>query len=173
MKPRRLFFALWPNDAERAQIVSIADQVQSRHASRIITTNLHITLAFLGSVSESQYLQLCQMAGQLRCAPLSLRLDRIELWQRAGIICLLPEQVGAELLALRQALDSGLASCGLPPEQRPYCPHVSLFRNARDCAPLEAIEPVIWRASEFCLVQSGTHLGGVEYRVLQRWPLQN
>ena len=66
-------------------------------------------------------------------------------------------------------LNREAANCGLQTETRPYQPHITLARHARYLPSLN-IDPVVWRAESFCLVESCSEPGGVNYKVRRQWP---
>jgi 2'-5' RNA ligase len=73
------------------------------------------------------------------------------------------------LNALEQRLWDALEPRGFAREERTYRPHVTLARRAR--AVEEAVDPVVWHASEIALAESLPVPRGVHYEILERWPL--
>ncbi len=53
----RLFYALWPDDAARAQLAQAAAALNVHDGQRVRDENLHLTLVFLGAVDAE-----CQAA---------------------------------------------------------------------------------------------------------------
>jgi 2'-5' RNA ligase len=50
-RPFKLFFALWPSDDQRAALVALTGPAIAPIAGKPVqSANLHVTLAFLGSV---------------------------------------------------------------------------------------------------------------------------
>jgi len=74
-----------------------------------------------------------------------------------------------EAVGLVSALEAAVADCGLHTDTRPYIPHITLARHAR-YLPDVKIEPIVWRAEAFCLVESCSEPDGVCYKVRQQWP---
>jgi 2'-5' RNA ligase len=74
-----------------------------------------------------------------------------------------------EAAGLVSALETAVADCGLHTDTRPYIPHITLARHAR-YLPDVKIEPIVWRAEAFCLVESCSEPDGVCYKVRQQWP---
>jgi 2'-5' RNA ligase len=168
---RRLFFALWPDDGVRAQIQSAAQALIPRQAKAVPGDNLHVTLAFLGTVAGPARGCLERAAAAIRLPAFTLRLDRCGCWRRPRVVWLGAEPAPAALLALVRALAAGMVDCGLEPERRPYQVHLTVARKARHALRQGAIEPIEWRVDKFCLVQSLTLPEGAGYRVLHSWPL--
>jgi 2'-5' RNA ligase len=168
-QPRRarLFFALWPDDAVRQRVTAYR-QAKGRP---IPSENWHITLVFLGAVTPEQQAAVAAAADDVRAPPFRLRLDRLGGWRRAGIAWLGASHVPGALLGLYQQLQEAAHSAGIGIETRAYKPHLTLARNAPAIAP-QAIEPIDWDITEFCLVESETRPEGARYVVRRRWPLQ-
>ena len=70
---------------------------------------------------------------------------------------------------LVDALNKKVTSCGLHTDTRTYQPHITLARHAH-FLPEISFEPIVWRAESFCLVESCSEPGGVNYIVRQQWP---
>jgi 2'-5' RNA ligase len=172
---RRLFFALWPTQA-RQQALCAATQaaVQVSGGRAIGADSLHLTLAFLGPIPECEIAS-ARSAGQRVAAawrsrsPLETRLDTLNYWRKAQILCALAHESGASLLAheLRQALVTG----GFSPDPRPFRAHVTLARKVvrepNDCT----ISPVIWPFTSFALIESRTDPRGAAYSIVDSWTL--
>jgi len=70
---------------------------------------------------------------------------------------------------LVDALNREVAICGLQTDTRPYQPHITLARHARYLPDIK-LEPIVWRAESFCLVESCSEPEGVSYKVREQWP---
>lgn len=66
-EPKRLFFAIDLPDEARAQIIAWrAVHFASEDGRPVAAANLHLTLAFLGNVSNDKQRALAQLAGRIR-----------------------------------------------------------------------------------------------------------
>jgi 2'-5' RNA ligase len=171
-KPQRLFFALWPDDDFRQQLHRHCKSLLRHAGGRPVPTeNQHITLAFLGNVDALQRQCIETMADAIRCPPFELVLDKAGHWARSRVLWLAPSQPPEPLAALASALHAGASDCGLKMESRPFRAHLTLKRKlARAPQGLE-FKPVWWQVKSFVLVRSVTFQQGVQYEVLQEWPL--
>lgn len=162
----RLFFAL-PCPTGAAAQIDAWRQGQHFTGKPVPTTNLHVTLAFIGHVPESRLQQLRQLPTWLPLADLAfdLHLDRLDCWPD-GLLHLAPSQPPEALLKLAGALQQQLQLDGLSLEQRPYRPHLTLARDSRPAA-IGASPNFAWRVDQLHLYQST----GGQYRSLQHWPL--
>jgi 2'-5' RNA ligase len=169
---RRLFFALWPDEDTRAAIATLARKQIHPQAKWVAADNLHITLAFPGTVTVHVQVCLEASAGKLTGAPFELFIDRLGYWPGPRIIWAAPSQTPPELWSLASSLREVLAACGLTPENRPYLAHITLARKANRALTVTRIAPIPWSIRQFCLVESVSEPAGVRYRVLRAWPLE-
>jgi RNA 2',3'-cyclic 3'-phosphodiesterase len=194
---RRLFFALWPDETMREAMARATQEAARASGGRPVPAgNLHVTLAFLGSVPEGRLPELAAIGR--RVAPLSgegessgcdepgveLVFDHLEYWRGAHVLCALPARQPACAATLARRLQERLSESGFAPDPataqsagfnmaKPFRPHVTLARKAlRLPRPME-MEAVTWRFAEFVLVQSKTDPEGAEYRVLESFTLGN
>lgn len=172
-EPQRLFFALWPDAAVRERIAHWAERCGHHCGGRQVPDgNLHITLAFAGSVPPERRICLEAAAGEVAMPAFDIRLDRLGYWSRACCLWLSASRPPTGLGELASVLRSALPECGLEPETRPYRMHITLRRRARRGPPVREIEPIAWHARDFALVVSQTLPEGARYEVLRRWPLR-
>ena len=171
-KKQRLFFALWPDKALRAQLVRRSKSLMKAARGRPVPAdNLHITLAFLGRVDARQRQCLEAMADAIRCPPFELTLDCAGHWSRSRVLWWAPSVCPDVLSLLAAALHTGATECGLSLDDRPYRPHLSLMRKVSRGPDAMAVDPLRWAASHFALVRSVPIPEGVRYQVLREWPL--
>lgn len=171
---QRLFLALWPNESVRSRLTEVRDFVAARHHGKPVDSrNLHITLAFLGSVAADQQRCAAAAAAAVAVPSFTLVLDSLGHWPRpkvswVGSACA-PDAMHDLMVYLRRAL----TRCGFELDNRPFRPHVTLLRKTHGkpgFAPLLA-PPVEWRVTQIHLVASVTRPEGAEYRIVGTWPL--
>lgn len=135
--------------------------------------NLHLTLAFLGDCEEGLLTCLDEVGAALRGQPFELIFDRLGHFQRARVLWLGVSQPPRELLELQAHLAGLLASrCGVPRDERPFAPHLTLRRDARHPCPWpEGMPPVSWRVEGVVLVESLHGPNGVHYQPIRAWAL--
>jgi 2'-5' RNA ligase len=166
---RRVFFALWPDDATRSALVRATKHAVALCGGRpIAKERLHITVAFLAGVTEEQ-LASARTVGPVAVGPFDLTLDLLGVWPQSRVLWLAGRHIPDELNALETELWARLEQRGFEPEERIYRPHLTLARRAR--AVEEAVDPVTWRVTDLALVESLPHGRNVHYEVLERWPL--
>lgn len=166
---KRVFFALWPDDAARDAIAR-----ESRRAVRLsggrptAKRNLHVTVAFLGSI-DADALERAASVPPMETGPFELELDTLGFFPGSRVLWLGPRHVPDALIALEQKLWDGLEAHGFEREPRIYRPHITLSRRARGVD--EAIKPVRWRVDRLALVESVPLHRNVHYAPLRDWPL--
>ncbi|MFI8222548.1 RNA 2',3'-cyclic phosphodiesterase [Pseudomonas sp. NPDC085632] len=167
---KRLFFALDCPPAQRKAIAQWRGELGLRTGKPVPTDNFHLTLLFLGAVPLAQINEVCEAAGQVRTPgePLKISLDRLQVWHRAGVLSLAPDQAPQALLRLVYALEQAMLPFGFEETPREFRPHLTLARDYRAPEPESAAPPEFYlRAERFALFES--HKG--RYRVLQDWSL--
>ncbi len=165
----RLFFALWPDAEVRKQINKVKNLAARQQRGRSMQAgNLHLTLAFLGSVSEEQYECVLERAGQIEFTPFTITLDHIGGFNRAKVVWLGLQEKPFALMQLAAQLHEQATDCGISVDDKPYNPHVTLMRKV-DRPQSLVIEPIYWQVDHFCLMQSVTLQEGVQYKVINSW----
>jgi 2'-5' RNA ligase len=167
---KRLFFALDCAPAQRKAIAQWRSALQLRSGRPVPAENFHLTLKFLGSVGVAQIADICTAAASVHTsdAHLAVMLDRMDVWRRAGVLVLAPEQAPPVLLRLVYDLEQVLLPFGLEDAPREFRPHLTLARDFRASVPESDTPPeFLLRADRFTLFES--HKGC--YRALAEWPL--
>ena len=169
----RVFFALWPEAAERRQLAAWQAPLKRLCGGRAMRgETLHNTLVFIGNV-ELYGLEVLQLAAQeVGGESFELCFDEARYWGHNHIVYAAPRHMPRQPENLVSALEQRLTAHRFKFDRREYKPHVTLLRNARwSDAPLPAMRPVCWQARDFALVQSVPRDGLTDYRVLARFPL--
>ncbi len=189
---RRLFFAFWPNEAQRAALAqAVAESLRACGGRAVPTDNLHVTLAFLGSVPEGRVAELDRIASRVAAAlppeasSRSLSFDRLEHWARPQILVALgsEEREGvhfgagaraaqpASLPALALRLKDETAAAGFSPDLKPFRAHVTVARKVAHALAAHATRAVQWHCDAFALVESRPHAAGPLYSVVESYLL--
>ena len=186
-RKRRMFAALLPNDQLRDQInrltllgISAAD---INHIHPVPAANLHLTLAFYGEIDQQTQVAISAELAEIATEPFEIRLDQIEFWPKAGILCLVPTEPPAQLLQLAAYADRAKCAWSQQRPQRrrsrsdrvlskqPFSAHVTLARRVTALPPLVQPAPLNWTVDGVSLVESVPVAGHREYRIREFWPL--
>jgi 2'-5' RNA ligase len=164
---RRVFFALWPDAATRAALFKATRAAVRDGGGRPTPArNLHVTLAFLGPVTEGMLAELSAL-GPLPSPAFDLELDRLGYWERAQILWVGPGHVPPPLASLEAALWQRLVALGFARDPRPYFPHVTIARKAQ--AARGVVRAVTWPVRGFALVESRPGPRSSRYELLASW----
>jgi RNA 2',3'-cyclic 3'-phosphodiesterase len=140
----------------------------------------HVTLQFLGSTSPDQYLCVIDRLRDLRSPPISIHLDSLGFFDRAGVF-FAGVRLTPELSALQQQVIAATAPCGFPAEFRDYHPHITLARSKgkEGRHGIQHLKTKVERqptfaaikARKFLLYESLTRPSGPHYEIRERFPL--
>ena len=185
---RRLFFALWPDAATRTRLAALVPALPAEPltGARVSPAqNLHLTLAFLGTVAASAEAQLRGLAkdnaGRPPLSsepsvppPLTLSLDTLGCWPRGGILFAAPSFTPAGLIALAVDVSAMARAAGVAMRSdAAFRAHVTLARrvSAGVAWPWPLAEPIAWSVDRYALVWSRPTPAGSLYEVVETWPL--
>ncbi|NNM81107.1 MAG: RNA 2',3'-cyclic phosphodiesterase [Burkholderiales bacterium] len=164
--PERVFFALWPDEATRWRLEAVSKLLHRCCDGKVTRPeSIHLTLAFLGEVEDSQ--PLCAIASKISANSFEINIDRAGYWKHNRIAWAGTSEIPSALAELEKKLRTALEASGYLLEKRPFLPHVTLLRRGFAPKTLPGFEPFQWSVSAFCLVRSSD--GG--YEILEKWPL--
>lgn len=174
----RVFFGLWPSPELAGQLAGIADAAAGQFGGRPTRPDtIHLTLAFLGDVPETQLPMLCEAASRIGFPSFDLNIDHLGFWPRQRLLWAgchgTPTALPALASDLLRAL--GVAGFSVRERERPFVPHVTLVRKLplnphTDIAhQLPALAPISWRCGEFVLIRSQLGVGGSRYHEIARF----
>jgi 2'-5' RNA ligase len=182
----RVFFALWPDEAVRAELAHATQKAARGSGGRPVPSeNLHATLLFLGSVAESRVADLVGVAARAASAAEvgasiesgatpDFLFDRVELWTKAHVLVATTSATVSPAHTLAQALANVLqretAALRFTPDLKSFRAHVTLARKVVRVSRALEMRPVRWSLDGFALVQSRTEPEGSVYTVLGRFP---
>ena len=141
--------------------------------------NLHLTLAFLGSVPEDRIPELTPIAARMAVAfqdvasaPTEIELNTLDHWRKSEILCATSSgQVPASAVALAETLKRMLTENGFAPDLKPFRVHATLARKVRHVTRERNMPPVLWSFRDFHLVESRTAPTGALYSSHEIYPL--
>jgi 2'-5' RNA ligase len=170
----RCFIALVPDAATRDAQAALPVAVGAR---RVPLDQLHMTLAFLGSVAPDQGLALARELSSVVVPLPRQRAEGSEYWPNAAHPRLVVVPFGGEngLADLEARVRELVAGFGLPVDtHRPFRPHITLARFSRSVRPAResvvggAIAAVTPRFDALTLYSSTLARHGARYRPLAR-----
>ena len=171
-KDIRLFFALWPDDALRAELHRASNTITvERPARRVPHYNLHLTLHFIGNVFLGKMDCLRQQARLVEAEAFEISIDRQGNFRKPRVAWLGCREIPLALQELHKQLGQRLQFCDYRPETRHYNPHVTVARKIGAIADSPGFAPIAWKVGAFSLVEVRRIENGVQYRVIETFPL--
>ena len=167
----RLFIAINFNDATRAKLIALRDELQNKatYGRFPASDNLHLTLVFLGESGEKQTADAKSAMDAVNFEPFIVTIDRIGLFRRhGGDIWWAGVRESKPLLNLHGDLTKKLADVGFELEKRKFSPHVTLGREVETNEPPREIEPFSETVSSFELMKSEHTRGKLVYTAIHK-----
>lgn len=194
----RIFVGIDLDSEIRARISRFIEGVEgfAPEARWVRPESLHITLKFIGEKTSAQVEAVTERLRQIKVSAFDIRCLGYGFFPtaKAARVFWIGIEAKSQLAELAAKVDLALAELGIPREDRPYSPHLTLARNsARSGSPkwrkgdgsntafavlekrLVAMGPLDFgtmKANEFILYQSQLSSGGSKYTKLQRFSLQ-
>ncbi len=137
---------------------------------------IHLTLRFLGEISDAQTVQLVEkLKGLEAFAPFTVEVGRFGFFPdaRRPRVFWAGVSLPPELVQLAQRIETLVRELGFPPEHRDFRPHLTLarFKSPKPCPELTALlsgaqaeTPGAFTVSEYFLWESRLSPAGSEYR---------
>lgn len=177
----RLFLGLWPSTETVQLLQPEAEKILQRagvQGRALAPQHWHITLAFLGSTTATQWQQLVQQAQTWKLSlPPTVFLDRLGQFKEAEVLWLGADPNSNAYMLLQQAqqqLWQLLEGLGWQAEDRTFVPHVSLLRQVQlfshQLSDIE-INPVVWHNASLKLIVSLPNTDRSDYYQVQNLPL--
>jgi 2'-5' RNA ligase len=161
---QRLFFALVPGAQVRHRIEQVQLQMGATDARRVPGDNFHITLAFLGQVQNNRQGDLLKAMSQVALPPCELYLECCGWFKRPRVGWIGTRAVPEPVLIFQSNLAETIREHGFELDDRPWKPHITVYRKMRMPPVKVAFEPIRWEFESYSLMVSESRPGGVQYR---------
>jgi len=193
----RIFIGIDLDPEVRARISRFLEGVESfaPHARWVRPESLHITLKFIGEQAPERVEAITERLRRVESSAFAIRSGGYGFFPtaKAPRVFWIGIHAGPELAELAGRIDVAVAELGIPREDRPFSPHLTLARGGRAGSPKRrkgdgpnAMFAVLEKrlaatseldfgtmtAREFILYQSQLSPGGSKYTKLQRFPLR-
>jgi len=166
---RRIFFALWPNEKVRLKIFEAYNnsgfsQLDGREFK---LDNLHLTLYFLGNVTNEQFDSALNAAAKIEFKAFDLTLDYFDIFKKPKVLWMGCSVLPSALASLYENLGRVLSEYDFVLDSRTFTPHVTLMRKLKQYE-FDITPPVInWRVNEFGLIESVVSENAVTYKPIK------
>lgn len=178
----RLFVAIELPENVKAALIALQQRVfPAARWSKY--TQMHLTLHFIGAVTDAQFAAIRAALGTVQRPPFDLTLRGVGVFPHQDRARVLWAGVARApgLLQLHQQLAEALKPTGFTPEDRPYAPHVTLARF-HQAPPRDSVQQYLlaqqrfatphFTVSEFILFSSDLQPDGAVYTPEQRYSLR-
>jgi RNA 2',3'-cyclic 3'-phosphodiesterase len=194
----RIFIGIDLDDEIRTMIARFLDGVRgfAPDARWVRPESLHITLKFIGEQKPEQVEAISERLPRVEGRAMDIRLGGHGFFPTAKSprVFWIGIQAGPELAALASNIDTAVAELGIPREDRPFSPHLTLARGGggsgspkwrkgdrpnsafavleKRLAAMGELDLGTMTAREFILYQSQLSPKGSKYTKLQHFPLK-
>jgi RNA 2',3'-cyclic 3'-phosphodiesterase len=180
----RCFIAIeLPEDVHReldAVIARLKEQVKGADVKWVSASSIHLTLKFLGEVTEDHIDQVSHLltATCVPATPMRLRITSLGMFTSRGVPRVVWARISGDaerLATLATSIDEALGRAGFERERRPFAPHLTLARvrpeaDGRTAALLRSAvedtqlpQDLLFDAREISLMRSQLTPGGAIY----------
>ena len=150
----RLFFALWPDDAVRAELARWSRELHALCGGRpTLPENLHVTIAFLGGVADARVAEVERAANEVAPKAVSLVLDQAGYWKHNRIAWAGASTTPPALEEMVRELRGALTRERVDLDPKEFVSHVTLVREAREPPAMPALAQIRWEVDAFALVK--------------------
>jgi RNA 2',3'-cyclic 3'-phosphodiesterase len=164
----RYFFAIKPDHKSRDRMMVLARSNLCCSGRWVKNDNLHLTLLFLGSLTDEQQYNLLYKTNKIDFPELELRLNKTGYFKKSQVAWLGFDTVPESLLILNQQLLKAAKQSKIAISQQTYKPHVTLIRKS-DKINSVVVSSVNWKVSEFFLFKSVDTRQGIKYQVVEKF----
>lgn len=173
--PRRLFLGVEMPAFIQARLAKL--QADLPGARWQWPEDMHLTLRFLGSLTEEQQAHIRQAMQGLDVLPFDIGIRGVGSF--SAKVFWAAVQANPQLHLLKHRIDQRLARIGIPAEDREFVPHVTLARTPESQASVaqsflakhHALELAPWTVRQLTLFRSKPGTSGPVYRVVERYSL--
>lgn len=172
---QRLFFAVDISAHDKALIHQWWQQQGIVDVRAITPTNYHITLAFLGMLTEQQKKKFIELvtnytANNVFASNYSITLAKLAYFKKPQVAYLTFKSFPTTLVALANFISQQAKTMGLFQEERAFLPHISIARKVKHPLSIMQLNHAI-TINSFSLYHSESTNDGVKYTALKRWQL--
>lgn len=178
---QRLFLGFAPTDSQRAYLSELQQQLichLNPEAKAVSVSNLHLTLCFMGQANNEQKIALLDAVDRLVKPRFSVRLNQLDVWPNAQVCCLKGDDIEPPLAQFAKQTQEIADRLQLHRNEHNFCPHISLFRKAKQWTLDESALLQLKGMNTLTLTPDNLHLyhskstsTGVEYHILDSWAL--
>jgi 2'-5' RNA ligase len=169
----RYFLGLDLSPTSKIALEQWRERALPRFEKLVPAANFHITLCFLGQVSDKTLDILCSQMDNVESGRISVDLDQMGYWAKPKILFLAPSRVPANLSILAKVTEKIANHCQIDMRQGEYKPHITIARGLKNNPPCELFKPnVSCDFDHIHLFESVSGKHGVRYPIRKSWSLR-
>lgn len=167
----RLFFALELPAKDKAAISHWRELSFGMFAKPVPMENLHLTLCFLGDVSQHQEQQLIILTDQIQAQVINMDFSDIGVFSKPGVLYMAPCGDFSPATKLAAILNKFALQLSIKVEKRAFKPHITLFRKVKSLPGVEQPPLFSIQFRNLVLYRSTRGPNSVIYRDVASWAL--
>ena len=150
----RCFIAAWPDSSTRVALARLSDDVAQRITHRRATRvdDLHLTLAFIGELTDDVAFDLDADIAAFRFEPMDWQIDMLGFFEPGGILWAGGDPT-VSLVDLAGRIRALLDRANIAYDPRPLAPHITLLRGVKSFAA-QRVAAIPWRVASIALYRS-------------------
>lgn len=169
----RYFLGLDLSPADKLAVERWREKALPKFDKFVPAANFHITLSFLGQVTDTALDTLCSEMDNIECSKVSLRLEQMGYWSKPKVLFIAPMHVCENLSNLAKTTFRIAKLAKIDMKYLEYRPHVTIARGIKNNPPCELFQPNIACAfDKVHLFESVSGNSGVRYPIRRSWPLK-
>lgn len=165
-----MFLGFWPNEEQIDQLYAI-QSVYAQMGRAVLPENFHITLLFLGNVSNQGVDNLRHGLSSLRVQPFTVQLDRFGYFDKTKIFWIGPTHVPTQMSDLFRYVRQHAQRCDIRHLTKKYTPHATLLRQCEGLSTQPIKQAIEWPIDEFHLIESRMEPEGAHYFTVDTFAL--
>jgi len=173
-KLNRLFFAVELSSLLKTQLLTFQDSFSELDAVAVPADNFHITLSFLGNVTERQLENLLDSIEPLPIPAFEVSTCDLIYWPKPAVMALSLNDANNQLLNCKNAIEKQLTQLNFFSfDKKDYLPHITLFRQVEPPVRENLSFNKDIKINRVSLILSHKTKYGIQYQSIESWPLQN
>jgi len=170
----RLFFAIEIGREISTRLIDFQSNIELEGARTIPPANYHITLSFLGDMTEKQLDLILSNLENISLSPFEVELTDLLFLAKPGIVALNVIDPESNLLKLKSGIESQLNQIGIRQfDKHSYLPHLTLYRKVEHPPKQNLNFNAKLKIKRFSLMHSQNGRDGVHYYPIENWQLNH
>ena len=158
----------------KTQLLSLQDSFKELVARAVSHNNFHITLSYLGDVTERQLENILDGFEPIAISPFEVSLQDLIYWPKPAIIGLSIKDEKKHLSLCKKQIEKKLSQLNFfSYDKKKYCPHITLFKNVETPLKNNQFFDTKIEVNQVSLIASLTTRHGIQYQTIAQWPLQS